>query len=155
MLGPGNIDIAELLVRMQFAMYSSTLELVRTPKSEIATLNRTSDGCFEDEEEPEVIVEKEVLEVENEVLEVTIEDDDDDDDDASVDGEKIEKPIENEELTIVASEDPNEKDAENEMNVNDVSSQETLEHMKWKYHIDQEETKQEVFFSFFFIFSCM
>ena len=143
MLGPGSIDIAELLVRMQFAIYSSPSDFDMTPKSDIAKLNEASDGCVEDEEEPEVIVE-------NEVLEVTIEDDDDDDDDeddATVDGEKIEKTIESEELTIVVSEDPNEKDAENnERNVNDVSSQETLERMKWSDLIDQAETKQKVIF---------
>ena len=136
LLGPGNIDIAELLVRMQFAIYSSPSDFDMTPKSDIAELNTASDGCAEDEEEPEVIVEKEVLEV-------TFEDDDED---ASVDGEGIEKTIEDEELTIVVSEDHNKKDAENnERNVNDVSSQ-THEHVKWNDLIDQEETKQKVIF---------
>jgi len=149
LLGPGNIDIAELLVRMQFAIYSSPSDFDITPKLDIAKLNKASDDCVEDEEEPEVIIE-------NEVLEVTIEDDDNDgcdddddhdDDDATVDGEKIGKTIESEDLTIVVSEDPNDKDAENtERNANDVSSQETHEHMKWTDLIDQEESKQKVIF---------
>lgn len=140
MLGPGSIDIAELLVRMQFAIYSSASDFDMTPKSDIAELNKTSDGCVEDEEEPEVIIE-------NEVFDVSIEDDDED---TSVDEEKIEKTIEGEELTIVVSEDCNEKDAENnERNVNDVSSQETNERMKWNDLIDQEETRQEVIFVIF------
>lgn len=139
MLGPGNIDIAELLVRMQFAIYSSPSDFDMTPKSDVAELNKASDGCVEDEEEPEVIIE-------NEVLDVSIEDDED----ASVDGEKIEKTIEGEELTIVVSDDCNEKDAENnERNVNDVSSQETHERMKWNDLIDQEETRQQVIFVIF------
>lgn len=135
LLGPGNIDIAELLVRMQFAIYSSPSDFDMTPKSDIAKLDKASDGCVEDEEEPEVIIE-------NEVLEVTIEDDDED---ATVDEEKIEKTIEGEELTIFVSEGPNEKDTENnERNVNDVSSQETHEHTKWNDVIDQAETKQKL-----------
>lgn len=137
MLGPGNIDIAELLVRMQFAIYSSPSDFDMTSKSHIAKLNEASDGCVEDEEEPEVIVE-------NVVLDVTFEDDDED---ASVDGEKTEKTVEGEELTIVVNEDCNEKDAENnERNVNDMSSQETHENVKWNDLIDQEETKQKVIF---------
>jgi len=137
LLGPGNIDIAELLVRMQFAIYSSPSDFDMTPKSNIDKLDKASDSCVEDEEEPEVIVEKEVLEV-------TIEDDDED---ATVDEEKIEKTIEGEELTIFVSEGPNEKDTENnERNVNDVSSQETREHRKWNDMINQAETKEKVIF---------
>jgi hypothetical protein len=133
--GPGNINIAELLVRMQFAIYSSPSDFDMTPKSDIAKLNKASDGCVEDEEEPEVIVE-------NEVLEVAIEDDDED---ATVDGEKIEKIIEGEKLTIFVSEDPNEKDTENnERNVNDVSSQETHECTSWNDLIDKGETKEKL-----------
>jgi len=140
LLGPGNIDIAELLVRMQFAIYSSPSDFDVTPKSDIGKLNEASDGCVEDEEEPEVIVE-------NEVLEVAIEDDDED---ATVDGEKIEKTIEGEELTIFVSEDPNENDTgNNERNVNDVSSQATHEHTKWGALIDEGETKQKVIFDNF------
>lgn len=136
MLGPGNIDIAELLVRMQFAIYSSPSDFDMTPKSDIAKLNKASDDCVEDEEEPEVIVE-------NEILEVAVEDDDED---TTVDGEEIEKTIEGEELTIVASEDHNGKDAENiERNVNNASSQKT-QRMKWNDLIDQEEKKQKVIF---------
>jgi hypothetical protein len=161
LLGPGNINIAELLVRMQFAIYSSMSDFDMTPKSGFAKLNEASDDCVEDEEEPEVIIE-------NEILEVTIDDDDDDggggggggdgddddddddDDDASVDGEKIEKNMEGEELTIVVSEDHNEKDAENNERIaNDVSSQGTDEHMKWNDLIDQEEAKQKVIFVIF------
>jgi hypothetical protein len=145
LLGPGNIDIAELLVRMQFAIYSSPSDFGMTPKSDNAKLNKASDDYVEDEEEREVIVE-------NEILEVTSEEEEeaaaaaDDDDDATVDGEKIVKTIESENLTIVVSEDPNDKDVENsERNVNDVSSQ-THEHMKWTDLIDQEETKQKVIF---------
>jgi len=138
--GPGNINIAELLVRMQFAIYSSPSDFDMTPKSDIAKLNKASDGCVEDEEEPEVIVE-------NEVLEVAIEDDDED---ATVDGEKIEKIIEGEKLTIFVSEDPNEKDTENnERNVNDVSSQETHECTSWNDLIDKGETKEKVIFVHF------
>jgi hypothetical protein len=105
-----------------------------TPKSDIAMLNEASVGCEEDEEEPEVIVE-------NEDLEITIEANYDDED-ASVDGEKTEKSIESEELTVVVSADPNEKDAER--NVNDVSSQETHEPVKWTDMVDQEETEEQV-----------
>ena len=138
---PGNIDIAELLVRMQFAIYSSPSDFDMTPKSDIANLNKASDGCVEDEEEPEVIIE-------NEDFDVTIEDDDDED--ASGDEGKIEKTVEGEELTIIVSEDHNEKDAENnERNVNDVSSEETLERMKWNDLIDQEEKQRKVIFVIF------
>jgi hypothetical protein len=139
LLGPGNIDVAELLVRMQFAICSSTSELDMTLTSETDTLNKASDGSVEDEEEPEVIVE-------NEDLEVTIEDDDE----ASADGEETEKAVEDEELTSVSSEDPDEKDAEDgERNVNDVASQETHDYAKWNDLIEQEERQQEVIFIVF------
>jgi hypothetical protein len=130
LLGPGNIDIADLLVQMQFAIYSSPSDFDMTPKSDIAILNKASVGCEEDEEEPKVIVE-------NENLEVAIEADDDDED-ASLAGAKIEKSIESEELTVVVSEDPNKKAAERNVN---MSSQKTRERVKWTDLIDEEESK--------------
>jgi hypothetical protein len=46
--GPGNIDIAELLVHMQFAIYSSPSDFDMTSKSGIAILNKASVGCEDD-----------------------------------------------------------------------------------------------------------
>lgn len=131
LLGPGNIDIAELLVRMQFAIYCSTSELHMTPKSENEILSKASDGSVEDEEEPEVIVE-------SEALDVTIQNDDE----TSVDEEDTEKAVENEELTILSNEDPNEDAENNKQNVHDVTSEETHECMKWSDLIEQEEKRK-------------
>jgi hypothetical protein len=137
LLGPGNIDIAELLVRMQFAIYCSTSELHMTPKSENEILSKASDGSVEDEEEPEVIVE-------SEALDVTIQNDDE----TSVDEEDTEKAVENEELTILSNEDPNEDAENNKRNVHDVTSEETHECMKWSDLIEQEEKRKVIFVAF-------
>ena len=141
LLGPGDIDIAELLVRMQFAIYCSTSELHMTPKSENDILSKASDGSVEDEEEPEVIVE-------SEALDVTIQDDDETSVETSVDEEDTEKAVENEELTILSNEDPNEDAEKNKRNVHDVTSEETHECMKWSDLIQQEEKRKVICVAF-------
>jgi ribonuclease BN (tRNA processing enzyme) len=119
---------------MQFAIYSSTSDLHVALNSEICTVNEASD-----EEEPEVIIEKEDLEG---IIE--------DDYEASISEEETEKPVEDEELMEVSNEDRNEEDADNsEHNGNDVTSQETDDLVKWSDLTEKEEREWKVIFVVF------
>jgi hypothetical protein len=126
LLGPGNIDIGELLVRMQFAIYISAPEFNMAPNSETGTLDEESSVIIEDEEDTEVIIE-------NEETKVTAEEEEtdnsaDDQEEAEVSNDK--------------------EDGNSERNVSDVTPPEIAEHIKWNDLIEQEEEKQEVLFIF-------
>jgi hypothetical protein len=112
LLGPSNIDIGELLVSMQFAVYDSTPELYVASNSETSLLDDGSSVIIEDEEDAEVIVENEET-----VLNAEVE-------------EETSNSAEDQEGVAVTDEDPGvEEDGNNERNVSDVISPEVNEHV--------------------------
>lgn len=130
MLGPGNINLAELLVRMQFAIYVSTPVFDMASNSETGVSDDGSSVIIEGEEDVEVIVGNEETKVTAEVEEET--------------GNSAEAQEEAE----VPNEDPDDKeDGNSERNVSDVTSLEVIEHVEWNAMIEEE---QEVLFIFFF-----
>jgi hypothetical protein len=130
LLGPGNVDIGELLVRMQFAIYISAPEFDMASNSETGMSEDGSSVIIEDEEDAEVIVKNEEKEVTAEVEEET---------GSSAEGQ---------EEAEVSDEDPDEKEGgNNEKNVSDVTSTEEDEHVEWNALIEKE---QEVLFYFFY-----
>lgn len=130
MLGPGNIDLAELLVRMQFAIYVSTPVFDMASNSETAVSDDGSSVIIEGEEDAEVIAENEETEVTAEVE------------------EEIAKIAEAQEEAEVSNEDPDDKeDGSSERNVSDMTSLEVIERVEWNALIEEE---QEVLFIFFF-----
>lgn len=143
MVGPGNIDIAELLIRMQFAVYSNISKL--DTSSESGTLDEGASVIIEDENETEVIVENEEktdITTEHEEETVNVVDD----------KEKIENIVEDGEIDV-SDEHPSGKETENsESNVNDMTLPQTDEHLVWNNVIDQEEKSQKVFFHDFYAF---
>lgn len=128
MLGPGNIDIGELLVRMQFAIYVSAPVFDMASNSETAVSDDGSSVIIEGEEDAEVIVENEETEVTAEVEEETG------------------NSAEDQEEADVSNQDSDDKeDGNNESNVSDVTSPKVNEHVEWNALIEME---QKVLFIF-------
>lgn len=127
LLGPGNIDIGELLVRLQFAIYVRAPEFDMASNSETGMSDDEASVIIEGEDDAEVIVENEETEVTAEVEEET--------------GSSAEDREEAE----VSNEDPDDKEGGNsERNVSDVTSPEGDEHLEWNALIEKEQELQKI-----------
>ncbi|PNF34127.1 hypothetical protein B7P43_G01154 [Cryptotermes secundus] len=127
LLGPGNIDLAELLVRMQFAIYVSTPVFDMASNSETGVSDDGSSVIIEGEEDAEVIAENEETEVTAEVEEETA------------------NSAEAQEEAEVSNEDPDDKeDGNRERNVTDMTSLEVIERVEWNALIEEEQELQKM-----------
>jgi hypothetical protein len=137
---PGDISITELLVRMQFAIYTSTSEPDMILDSESGTVDEGESVIIEGEEETEVPVE-------DEGTEVVVEGDEENGNIADYKEES--EDIVEYEKTEVSNQEPSGREVENnEKNVNDKKSPEIKESVRWSDLIEEEESSKEVFLLF-------
>ncbi|XP_021928807.1 RING finger protein 17 isoform X3 [Zootermopsis nevadensis] len=129
LIGPGGINITELLVSMQFAIYTSPPEIYVKPDSETGTLDEETSVIIEDEEETEDHVEDEEAEV--------IIEDEQETENIVFGEEEIQDEVEYEETEVSNGEAGN-----NERNISDMKSPELDVSVQWNDLIDQEEGKQ-------------
>lgn len=133
LIGPGGINITELLVSMQFAIYTSPPEIYVKPDSETGMLDEETSVIIEDEEETEDHVEDEEAEV--------IIEDEQETENIVFGEEEIQDEVEYEETEVSNGEAGN-----NERNISDMKSPELDVSVQWNDLIDQEEGKQVFLF---------